>query len=161
MIYYLIFHLKVEQNDNNTVDLIYNITLNKKAVIKEINFSGNKIFKSRLLSNIIISEENRFWKFLSNKKYLNERQIQLDQRLLKNFYLDEGYFNVKISQTSANIIKDNYFNLTYNINAGKKFFFNDLSINIPTDYDPNNFKFIQLLLENMKGKPYSLSSINK
>ena len=153
--------LKVEQNDNNTVDLIYNITLNKKAVIKEINFSGNKIFKSRLLSNIIISEENRFWKFLSNKKYLNERQIQLDQRLLKNFYLDEGYFNVKISQTSANIIKDNYFNLTYNINAGKKFFFNDLSINIPTDYDPNNFKFIQLLLENMKGKPYSLSSINK
>ena len=153
--------LKVQQNNNNTVSLIYNVTLNKKAVVKKINFSGNKIFKSNLLSNIIITEENKFWKFLSNKKYLNEKQIQLDQRLLKNFYLNEGYFNVEISQTSANVIQDNNFNLTYNINAGKKFFFNNLSLDIPTDYDPNNFKFIQFLLDEMKEKPYSLNSINK
>ena len=152
--------LNVKPNDNNTVDLIYNITLNKKAVVKNIDFVGNKIFKSRLLSRIIVTEENKFWKFLSNKKYLNERQIQLDQRLLKNFYLNEGYYNVKISQTSANIIEENNFSLTYNINAGKKFFFNNLSLNIPTDYDINNFKFIQLLLEDMKGKPYSSNSIN-
>ena len=114
-----------------------------------------------MLSNIIVTEENKFWKFLSKKKYLNERQIQLDQRLLKNFYLNEGYYNVKISQTSANIIQENNFNLTYNINAGKKFFFNDLSLILPTDYDPNNFKFIQLLLDDMKDKPYSLNRINE
>jgi outer membrane protein insertion porin family len=152
--------LNVEQTSNNTVNLIYNIALNKKAVIKKINFSGDKVFKSRLLSNIIISEENKFWKFLSKKKYLNEQQIQLDQRLLKNFYLNEGYYNVKISQTNANIIKNNQFNLVYNIDAGKKFFFNDLNLIIPTDYDSKNFKLIKLLLEEMKGKPYSLNDIN-
>jgi len=152
---------KVKKNDNNTVDLIYNITLNKKAVVKKINFSGNKIFKSRLLSSVIVTEENKFWKFLSNKKYLNERQIQLDQRLLKNFYLNEGYYNVKISQTSASIIQENDFDLTYNINAGKKFFFNDLNLILPVDYDPNNFKFIQLLLNDMNDKPYSLNRINE
>ena len=152
--------LKVDQNNNNTVNLIYNITLNKKAVVKNINFSGDKIFKSRLLSNIIVTEENKFWKFLSNKKYLSERQIQLDQRLLKNFYLNEGYYDVEISQTNANFIEDNEFNLTYNINAGQKFFFNNLNLTIPTDYDPNNFKFIQLLLDDMKDKPYSSNKIN-
>ena len=152
--------LKVKQNDNNTVNLNYNISLNKKAVVNKINFSGNKIFKSRLLSKVIVTEENKFWKFLSKKKYLNERQIQLDQRLLKNFYLNEGYYDVKISQTNANVINNNNFNLTYNINAGKKFFFNNLNLNIPDDYDPNNFKFIQLLLDNMKDKPYSINSIN-
>ena len=152
---------KVQKNDNNTVDLIYNITLNKKALVKKINFSGNKIFKSRLLSSVIVTEENKFWKFLSNKKYLNERQIQLDQRLLKNFYLNEGYYNVKISQTSASIIQENDFDLTYNINAGKKFFFNDLNLILPVDYDPNNFKFIQLLLNDMNDKPYSLNRINE
>jgi len=104
--------LKVKQNDNNTVNLNYNITLNKKAVVNKINFSGNKIFKSRLLSKVIVTEENKFWKFLSNKKYLNERQILLDQRLLKNFYLNEGYYDVKISQTNANFINNNNFNLT-------------------------------------------------
>ena len=159
--YFSNIDLKIKENDNRTVSLIYDVTLNKKAVIKNITFSGDKIFKSRLLSNVIVTEENKFWKFLSKKKYLNERQIQLDQRLLKNFYLNEGYYNVKISQTSANIIKDNNFNLTYNINAGKKFFFNNLSLTIPTDYDPSNFKFIQLILDDMKDKPYSSNKINK
>jgi outer membrane protein insertion porin family len=152
--------LNVEQADNNTVNLIYDIKLNNKAVIKKINFSGDKVFKSRLLSSIIVTEENKFWKFLSKKKYLNEKQIQLDQRLLKNFYLNEGYYNVKISQTNANLIVDNNFNLTYNIDAGKKFFFNDLKLIIPTDYNSDNFKLIKLLLDEMKGKPYSLNEIN-
>ena len=158
--YYSKVDLIVKQNNNNTVDLIYNVKLDKKAVVKKINFSGDKIFKSRLLSSIIVTEESKFWKFLSNKKYLNERQIQLDQRLLKNFYLNEGYYNVKISQTNARSIRDNYFYITYNINAGKKFFFNNLNLDIPADYDPNNFKFIQLLLNDMKYKPYSLNRIN-
>jgi outer membrane protein insertion porin family len=151
---------KIKNNDNKTVRLIYDITLNKKAVVKKINFSGDKIFKSRLLSSVIVTEENKFWKFLSRKKYLNERQIQLDQRLLKNFYLNEGYYNVKISQTSANIIKDNNFNLTYNIDAGQKFFFNNLRLDIPVDYNLSNFKAIQLTLNDMKDKPYSLNRIN-
>ena len=47
--------LQIKKNDNNTVNLIYNIDLNKKALIKKINFTGNKIFKSRLLSNVIVS----------------------------------------------------------------------------------------------------------
>ncbi len=158
--YFSKVNLKVEKNNNNTVNLIYDIVLNKKAVIKKINFSGQKIFKSRLLSSVIITEENKFWKFLSKKKYLNENQIQLDQRLLKNFYLNEGYYNVKISQTNANIINDNNFSLTYNIDAGKKFFFNDLSLVIPTDYDPNNFKFIQVLLDDLKNQAYSSNKIN-
>jgi outer membrane protein insertion porin family len=159
--YFSIVDLKVKQNDNSTVSLIYDVTLNKKAVVQNINFSGNKIFKSRLLSNIIVTEENKPWKFLSKKKYLNERQIQLDQRLLKNFYLNEGYYNVKISQTSAKITQDNNFNLTYNINAGKKFFFKDLNLNIPKDYDPSNFEDIQLMLSDIKNKPYSFNKINK
>jgi outer membrane protein insertion porin family len=153
--------LKIKKNDNNTVNLIYNITPNKKAVIKKINFTGKKVFKSRLLSSVIVSEETKFWKFLSKKKYLNEKQIQLDERLLKNFYLNEGYFNVKISQTNANIIQDNEFNLTYNIDSGKKFFFNDLSLVLPADYDPNNFKFIKILLDELKDKNYSLNRINE
>jgi len=153
--------LKIKKNDNNTVNLIYNIDLNKKALIKKINFTGNKIFKSRLLSNVIVSEESKFWKFLSKKKYLNEKQIQLDERLLKNFYLNEGYFNVKIFQTNANIIQDNEFNLTYNIDSGKKFFFNDLSLILPADYDQNNFNFIKILLDDLKNKTYSLNRINE
>ena len=33
---------------------------------------------------------------ISRGKYLDEQRIQLDNRLLKNFYLNKGYYKVKI-----------------------------------------------------------------
>ena len=159
--YFAEVELDVLNNSNKTIDLVYNINLNKKAIVKKINFTGDKVFKTSTLSRIIITEEDKFWKFLSKKKYLNERQIQLDQRLLKNFYLNEGYYNVKITQSSASIIENNNFLLTYNINSGDRYFFNELSLVIPTDYNPDNFKSIEIMIEDIKTKPYSNNSINK
>ena len=84
------------------------------------------------------------------KKYLNEKQINLDQRLLKNFYLNEGYYDVNISQSTASVIDENYFNITYNINAGEKYFFNELKLEIPTDYRLENFSNITSKLDEYK-----------
>ena len=78
---------KIVDNNNNTVDLIFDLNLGKKAYIEEIEFIGDKYYKERLLRNIIASEEKRFWKVLSKKKYINSELISLDQRLLKKFYL--------------------------------------------------------------------------
>ena len=96
-----------------------------------------------------------------SKKYLNEKQIKLDQRLLKNFYLNEGYYKVKITPSTANIIKDNNFMITYNIDAGEKFYFNEVNLIIPSDYNPTNFKGIQDELNNIKDTEYSFNKIEK
>ena len=80
--------LLVERKKNNTVNLIYNVKLNEKAIIQQIQFIGDKVFKNRKLRRVIISEEDKPWKFISGKKYLNEERIKLDERLLKNFYIN-------------------------------------------------------------------------
>ncbi len=159
--YFSTIDLEVNKNQNNTVDLIYNINLNKKAVVKIIDFTGDKIFKTSMLKNIIVTEENKFWKFLSKKKYLNENQINLDQRLLKNFYLNEGYYDVKITQSTANIINDNNFELVYSINAGNKYYFHNLDLVIPNDYNLDFFSDIKSTLEEFKNTTYSNNKINK
>ena len=64
-------------------------------------------------------------KFISNKKYLNIERINLDKRLLKNFYLNKGYYNVQINDAYSSIINNEEFILTFNIDAGKKYFFGD------------------------------------
>ena len=79
-----------EDVGDNKLNLIIDIELGNKAKIKKISFIGDKRFKNRKLNNIIVSEEYKFWKFLSGKKYLNENTINLDTRLLKNFYLNNG-----------------------------------------------------------------------
>ena len=159
--YFSKVNVSVENNSNNTVNILYNIDLGEKALVSKINFTGNKIYKKNTLSRVIVTEENRFWKFLSKKKYLNENQINLDQRLLKNYYLNEGYYKVKITQSTANIIKNNNFMITYNIDAGKKFYFNEVNLIIPSDYNPINFKEIQDELNSIKGTEYSFNKIEK
>ena len=58
---------------------------------KKIKFIGNKVLKDRKLKEIIVSEEARFWKIISKKKYLDIKRIELDKNLLKNYYKNNGY----------------------------------------------------------------------
>ena len=48
--------------------------------------------------------------------------IQFDRRLLRNFYLNKGFYNVEINSSFAKLIKNDEFELVYNINANDKFF---------------------------------------
>jgi outer membrane protein insertion porin family len=150
-----------KENDNNTIDLIYDINLGKKALIKNIKFIGDKKFKNRRLRQVIVSEENKFWKFLSSKKYLNQNQTNFDERLLVNFYKDNGYFKVIVESSTAKFLDNQNFELTYNINAGKKFTFNDLKIVLPEDYESKNFVGISKTFEELKNTTYSLNKIDK
>ena len=53
------------------------------------------------------------------------------------------------------------FELSFNISAGEKYYFNDLSFDLPVDYDDVNFSKLKLMFNNLKGEPYSLNSIDK
>jgi len=70
-----------------------------------------KKYKDSTLKNIIISEEYKFWKFLSGKKYLNENLINYDKRLLNNFYKNKGFFNVIIESSFANYLGNDEFEI--------------------------------------------------
>ena len=146
-------------NTNNTVDILYNIDLGQKANIKNIKFTGDKRFKDRKLKNVITSEENKFWKILSNKKYLDEARINLDIKLLNNYYKNKGYYNAQINSFTAEFLDSSDFELNFNINAGDKFFFNNLTLTLPDDFDRIYFKDIEELFTDLSKKPYSLSRI--
>ncbi|MDB3889144.1 outer membrane protein assembly factor BamA [Candidatus Pelagibacter sp.] len=153
--------VSVTQSANNLVDIVFDIDLGEKAKIKKITFLGDKIFKDKKLHKIITSTEFKFWKFISGRKYLNQNMVLFDERLLKNFYKNNGYYNAEINSSFAKLIDDNNFELIFNINAGNKVFFGELSINLPSDFDERNFKSIRKLFKKTKGKPYSINTIDK
>ena len=159
--YFSIIETSIQKNENNTVSLKYNIELGDKAYIEKIKFIGDKKIKDRKLKRIIVSEENKFWKFISNKKFLDEKRIKLDEKLLKNYYKNNGYYNVKINTTSALVINQNKFELVFNINAGEKYTFNNVVLNLPDNFDKKNFTDIDNVLLSLKNKTYSLNRIKK
>ena len=151
----------IEELDDNLVTITHKIDLGNKAKIKKISFIGDKIYKDSKLKNIIVSEEYKFWKLISGKKYLNEQNVNLDIRLLKNFYLQKGYYNVEINSSFAKLIDDESFELIFNVNPKNKIFFNNLKLKYPNDFDPENFIEINNLFDEIKGEPYSIKIVEK
>ena len=144
----------------NSIDLKIDIQLGEKAKIKKIVFLGDKVFKDKRLKEVITSEEHKFWKFISSNVYINEELINLDKRLLTNYFKDNGYFDVLVENSFVEFDKNSNFNLIFKITSGEKYFFNNFSLNMPSNYDPNTFKSVEKKFTKLKGEVYSLSKVN-
>ena len=151
----------IKRNDDlNSITLNIDIQLGEKAKIKEIIFIGDKKVKDKKLLELIASEEHKFWKFISNRVYLNKSLLDLDKRLLENYYKNNGYYNVKVLNSFAELNDEGSFKIVFNINAGTKYFFNNFSLTLPDDYKGKDFKKINKLFDKLKDEKYSLDNIN-
>ena len=157
--YFSKVEISLEELEDNKINLNYFISLGKKAKIQKISFIGNKIFKDKKLKGVILSEEYKPWKFLSGKKYLNETMINYDERLLKNFYLNKGYYNVVINSSFAKMTGDQSFELIFNIDADSKLFFGDLKIDLPSDFSKSNYEEVEKFFRKLENEPYSINRI--
>ena len=157
--YFVKLETKYVENDNNTVDLIYNFDLGDIAKIKRIKFIGNKIFSDGTLRNVIVSEETKFWKFITRNKYLDSNRIKTDVLKLDKFYRNRGYYAVKIKSTTAIINEENQFELVFNINAGEKFYFDKVKINETKNIEIENFKIFQEKFDKLSGEKYSQKKV--
>ena len=158
--YFVKLETSITENPNNTVSLKYNFELGDVAKIKSINFIGDKIFNDTILRNIIISEEAKFWKFITKNKFLDINRIRADTSRLENFYKNRGYYNVKIKSTTAVITNENQFELIFNINAGNKFFFNKINFEDRNKLSEEDLKIFANEFKKLEGKNYSKRKIN-
>ena len=111
------------------------------------------------MRNILISEESKFWKFITKNKFLDSERIRADVSRLNNFYKNRGFFDVKIKSTTAIINEDNQFELIFNINAGEKFLFNEFKIINDNVLPDNSIDILQTKLNKLKEKKYSAKTI--
>lgn len=115
---------KISQLKNNSINLILDIDRGNKYKINKIFFIGNKKYKSSRLIDVISSSEHGWWKFLSSTTVVDKNRIDYDINLLKNYYLDRGYYDVQILTSDINLVKSqSYADITFSINSGSKYFF--------------------------------------
>ena len=153
--YFVELDVFTKDNENNTVDLTYDFNLGEIAKIYKIKFIGNKVFGDNKLRNIIISEETKFWKFITRNKFLDTNRIKADVFKLENYYRNRGYYNVKIKSTFAIINDQNQFELVFNIDSGKKFFFSNVNIKEADNIQIEDFAIFQEKFKDFEGEKYS------
>ena len=157
--YFVKISTSITENNNDTVDLVYDVNLGEIAKIKKITFIGNQIYRDSTLRNVVISEESKFWKFLTPNKFLDIERIKADVFRLNSFYKNRGYYKAEVKSTTALINEENQFELIFNINAGEKFIFNNLIIKNNNIFVNKNIKNFQKKLNSLKGKKYSAKVI--
>ena len=157
--YFVKLNTSIEVNENNTINLVYDFDLGEIAKIQKIKFIGNKIFRDSTLRNIIVSEESKFWKFITSNKFLDANRIGLDVSRLQKFYLNRGYYDVKIKSTTTLITEKNQFELIFNIDSGNKYQFGEVKIEENSDLSSENLIFFQKKFSKLEGKKYSQKKI--
>ena len=112
--------IKTKKVSSNSFDVLIEIDRVKKK-IKSIKFIGNENISNRRLKDVVASEENKFWKVLSRNTNFTQNLLDLDTRLLKNFYKSSGYYDVKINSKFAKITDTGEAELTFSIEEGERY----------------------------------------
>tara|TARA_B100001123_G_scaffold447732_1_gene606203 strand:- start:985 stop:3231 length:2247 start_codon:yes stop_codon:yes gene_type:complete len=153
--YFVKLEVDIEKLDNNRVNIVYNIERGDKAKISKIYFLGDKKIRDKRLRDIITSQESRFWKFLSRNVYLNKGRIELDKRLLKNYYKNKGYYEVNITSSNVEYSEGEGFVLTFSIDAGTRYRFKKIYLDVAQELDPEAFTSLEKDFNRIIGEYYS------
>ena len=152
---------KIKEIDKENLDLLIEIERGEQTKISSIKFIGNKDIRSRRLRDVIASSEDKFWKVLSKNTNLSENLINLDRRLLTNYYKSLGYYDIKISSNIAEINKTGNADLVYSIEEGIRYTINKISTNIDEVFDKNLFFPLNKEFKKYIGDYYSPFKIKK
>ena len=131
--------VQIKEVDKKNFDVLINIDKGEVTKIASINFIGDKKIRTNRLRNIIASEKDYFYKVLSKNTKFSKNLVDLDIRLLKNYYRSLGFYDVKISSNSAELNKDKSIDLIYTIEAGQRYRINKISTNVDATFNKEIF----------------------
>lgn len=105
---------------NNRVELKLNINEGDVALVKNINFVGNKSFKkSKLLDQIKIAPNSPWWDLFSSSKF-DQNKLQADLDKIRDFYISRGYAKYALKNVDVNLSENKEdVDLSISLSEGK------------------------------------------
>ena len=152
---------KFKKIDDDNFDLLIKIDRGERTKISKISFVGNESIRNNRLKDIIASEEDKFWKIISKNTNFNENLVNLDTRLLKNYYKSLGFYDVKINSNLAQISKVGKAELVYSIEEGNRYTIGKISTNVDKVFDKKLFFPLNKVYKKNVGDYYSPFKIKK
>ncbi len=153
--------VKLKDIDKDSLDLLIEIDRGEKTKISTISFVGNNKIRASRLRDVIASEEDKFWKIISRNTSFNENLVNLDVRLLTNYYKSIGFYNVKINSNIAQLNTLGNVDLVYTIDEGKRYTINKISTNVDKVFDKKIFFPLNEVYKKYVGDYYSPFKVKK
>ncbi len=152
---------EIKTIDTSNLDLLIKIDRGEQTKISTIKFIGNNKVRSSRLRDVVASEEDKFWKFISRNTNFSERLVNLDLRLIKNYYKSLGFYDVKVVSNIAEINEKGDANLVYSIDEGNRYIIKKISTNVAKVFDKKLFFPLNDEYKNFIGDYYSPFKVKK
>jgi outer membrane protein insertion porin family len=120
---------KIINLDSNRVDVVFEINEGPTTKVRAINFIGNSAFSDSQLRYVISTTQTNILSFLKGTNIYDPDRLNLDRELLRQFYLKNGYANVRIVSATADLDPGGRgFFITYTIDEGARYRFGTINI---------------------------------
>ena len=152
---------KIETFPKKRVNVYFNLDKGELTKISKINFKGDRKIRDRRLRDVITSQEDKFWKVLTKNTRVNSKNIELDKRLLTNYYKSIGYYDVKVLSEIVELKENFQAEITYNINAGTRYKISKIQTEVDTVLDKELFLPLNKIYNKVVGNYYSPFLVKK
>jgi outer membrane protein insertion porin family len=121
---------KIEEQGNNAVKVIFQITEGPKTGVKSIYFAGNANYSNSELRSVIMTKESKWFRFLETNDTYDPDRIEYDKHLLAKFYNSVGFADFNVISVTADLLPTKEgFILTYSVDEGNKYQFENITVN--------------------------------
>jgi outer membrane protein insertion porin family len=151
---------KVIELDQNRVNVVFEINEGGSTKVKSIQFIGNRAFSDSQLRDVITTQQAGWFDFLKNASFYDPDRLALDRELLRQYYLKNGYADVRVVSANADIDRDGSgFYLTFVVEEGDVYKFGD--VRIENGLPGLNAAALQAELLTKAGQTYNAAEIDK
>lgn len=120
---------KVIIQEQNRIDLVFEIDEGDATIVREINFIGNDNYSDGTLRETVLSKETAWYRFLSSDDTYDPDRLSFDQELLRRFYLSRGFADFRVESVVADLTPDRReFFITFTIEEGPRYEFGEITV---------------------------------
>jgi len=122
---------KIIQQEQNRVDLVFEINEGELTPVQTISIIGNRRFSDSTLRGVIQTKEYAFYRFLSTSDTYDPDRLSFDRELLRRFYLESGYADFQVLSAVAELTPNREaFVVTFTVEEGQPYDFGKIAFEI-------------------------------
>ena len=151
---------KIIELTQNRVDLVFEINEGPVTGVRRINFVGNRKYADRDLRGVILTEETRWFRFLSSNDNYDPDRVAFDRELLRRWYLQRGYADFRVISAVAELTRDRTdFYITFTVEEGETYTIGD--VRVESEITSLNPGTLRTLVRTQPGSLYNADEIDK
>lgn len=133
---------KIIELDQNRVNLVFEINEGNATKVKSINFIGNRSFSDSQLREIITTNQSSWLDWIKGASPYDPDRLRLDQELIRQYYLKNGYADVQVTAANAELGPDGAgFIITFVVDEGPLYRFGRVEMeNSLPELDPETLR---------------------